>query len=196
MRGDSFGGERGVVVQQRASAERRRNDSACRGCDSAPQKILHINETIPVKAGALTLYYPEWIPGEHAPDGPIMDVAGLKFSAGGKEIPWRRDLVDMFAFHLEVPAGAESLDVQLDFLLSAAASGFSAGASATGQLDLLSWNQVLLYPKGSPVSDIFFEPSLRLPEGWKYGTALPVAGERETKFIFSACRSRCWWMRR
>ena len=151
---------------------------------SAPQKILHIKETIPVKAGALTLYYPEWIPGEHAPDGPITDIAGLKFSASGKEIPWRRDLVDMFAFHLEVPAGAESLDVQLDFLLSAPASGFSAGASATGQLDLLSWNQVLLYPKGSPASDIFFDPSLRLPEGWKYGTALPVAGESGDEIHF------------
>src|SRR5277367_1116818 len=81
---------------------------------SAPQKILHIKETIPVKPGELTLYYPEWIPGEHAPDGPITDLAGMKFSAGGKEIAWRRDLVDMFSFHLEVPAGADSLDVQLD----------------------------------------------------------------------------------
>ncbi|MFZ0637736.1 MAG: hypothetical protein WAM08_19605, partial [Candidatus Acidiferrales bacterium] len=68
---------------------------------SAPQKILHAKETIPVKTGALTLYYPEWIPGEHAPDGPITNLAGLKFIAGGKEIPWRRDLVDMFAFHLD-----------------------------------------------------------------------------------------------
>src|SRR5271155_5743294 len=85
----------------------------------APQKILHATEAIPVHAGALTLYYPEWIPGEHAPDGPVANLAGLKFSAGGKEIPWRRDLVDMFAFHLDIPAGATSLDVQLDFLLSA-----------------------------------------------------------------------------
>lgn len=144
---------------------------------SAPQKILHIKETIPVKAGELTLYYPSWIPGEHAPDGPITDLAGMKFSAGGKEIAWRRDLVDMFSFHLNVPEGASSLDVQLDFLLSAPASGFSAGASATGQLDLLSWNQVLLYPKGQSVSEIMFEPSLRLPEGWKYGTALSVVVE-------------------
>jgi predicted metalloprotease with PDZ domain len=144
---------------------------------SAPQKILHIKEAIPVKPGPLTLYYPEWIPGEHAPDGPITDLAGMKFSSGGKEIAWRRDLIDMFSFHLDVPAGASSLDVQLDFLLSAPASGFSAGAAATAHLDLLSWNQVLLYPKGSPAADIMFEPSLRLPEGWKYGTALPVANE-------------------
>ena len=144
---------------------------------SAPQKILHVKETIPVKPGALTLYYPEWIPGEHAPDGPITDLAGLKFSARGKTIPWRRDLVEMFTFHLDVPQGADSLDVQLDFLLSAPASGFSAGASATAQLALISWNQVLLYPKGATIREIPFEASLRLPEGWKYGTALPVAGE-------------------
>jgi predicted metalloprotease with PDZ domain len=144
---------------------------------SAPQKILHAKETIPVKPGALSLYYPEWIPGEHAPDGPITDLAGLKFSAGGKTIPWRRDLVEMFTFHLDVPPAVDSLDVQLDFLLSAPASGFSAGASATAQLALVSWNQVLLYPSGAPVREIPFEASLRLPEGWKYGTALPVISE-------------------
>jgi predicted metalloprotease with PDZ domain len=152
----------------------------------APQKILHAKETIPVHAGALTLYYPEWIPGEHAPDGPVANLAGLKFSAGGKEIPWRRDLVDMFAFHLDIPAGADSLDVQLDFLLSAPATGFSAGASATASLDLLSWNQVLLYPKGYTVDAITFESSLRLPDGWKFATSLPVASQDGGEIHFSA----------
>src|SRR5450432_404372 len=33
----------------------------------APQKILHSHLRMPVQAGALTLYYPEWIPGEHMP---------------------------------------------------------------------------------------------------------------------------------
>src|SRR5271166_2723139 len=107
----------------------------------APQKILHAHEQIPVQPGALTLYYPEWIPGEHMPDGPIINVAGLKFTSGGKTIPWRRDLVDMFALHMDVPPGANMLDIDLDFLLSAPASGFSAGASATAFLDVLSWNQ-------------------------------------------------------
>lgn len=139
----------------------------------APQKILHAHEQIPVQAGALTLYYPEWIPGEHMPDGPIINVAGMKFSAAGKTISWRRDLVDMFAIHLDVPPGANSLDVDLDFLLSAPASGFSAGASATASLDVLSWNTVLLYPKGYAVRDLIFLPSLKIPTGWEFGTALP-----------------------
>jgi predicted metalloprotease with PDZ domain len=139
----------------------------------APQKILHAHEQIPVQAGALTLYYPEWIPGEHMPDGPIINVAGMKFGVAGKTIPWRRDLVDMFAIHLDVPPGANSLDVDLDFLLSAPASGFSAGASATASLEVLSWNTVLLYPKGYAVRDLVFVPSLKVPAGWEFGTALP-----------------------
>ena len=139
----------------------------------APQKILHTHEQIPVRPGPLVLYYPKWIPGEHMPDGPISDVAGLKFTANGKTIPWRHDLLNMFAFHLDIPAGVESLDADFDFLLSAPASGYSAGASATADLDVLSWNQVLLYPQGYPAAELRFVPSLRIPDGWKFGTALP-----------------------
>jgi predicted metalloprotease with PDZ domain len=141
----------------------------------APQKILHAHMTIPVQAGPLTLFYPEWIPGEHMPDGPIINVTGMKFTAGNQLIPWRRDLVEMFSIHLDVPAGVTSLEADLDFLLSAPAGGFSAGASATAALDVLSWNQILLYPQGSPAKDIPFIASLKLPAGWKFGTALPVS---------------------
>jgi predicted metalloprotease with PDZ domain len=141
----------------------------------APQKILHTHMEIPVKPGPLTLYYPEWIPGEHMPDGPIIEVTGMKFAAGGKTIPWRRDLVEMYSIHLDVPAGVSTLEADFDFLLAAPSSGFTAGGSATANLDVLSWNQVLLYPKGSPAKDITFVAALRLPAGWKFGTALPIA---------------------
>jgi predicted metalloprotease with PDZ domain len=141
----------------------------------APQKIIHAHMQMPVKPGPLLLYYPEWIPGEHMPDGPIIDVAGLKFAANGKAIPWRRDLIDMFAFHLDIPEGVNSLDIDLDFLLSAPATGYSAGASATAFLDVISWNQLVLYPQGYAVRDLTYVPSLRLPAGWKFGTALPGA---------------------
>ncbi|MGH9724776.1 MAG: M61 family peptidase, partial [Candidatus Acidiferrales bacterium] len=151
----------------------------------APQKILHIHEQIPVEAGPLTLYYPEWIPGEHMPDGPIIEVAGLKFTGEGKRIPWRRDLVEMYSIHLNIPSGVTTLDADFDFLLSAPAQGFSAGASATASLDLLSWNQVLLYPQGRPMKEIMFVPSLKIPEGWKYGTALPGAKETGNTIDFS-----------
>ena len=140
----------------------------------APQKILHAHMQFPVQAGALTLQYPEWIPGEHMPDGPIINVAGIKFTAGGQLIPWRRDLVEMFSIHLNIPAGVTTLDADLDFLLSAPSGGFTGGGSATASLDVLSWNQVLLYPAGAAAKDIPFAASLKLPAGWKFGTALPM----------------------
>ena len=73
----------------------------------APQHIFHAKLTLPVTSGSLTLVYPKWIPGEHSPTGPIADLVGLKIAGGGKDIPWRRDDVDMYAFHVEVPAGVE-----------------------------------------------------------------------------------------
>src|SRR6202046_3271636 len=152
----------------------------------APQKILHVKMEIPVKPGPLTLYYPEWIPGEHMPDGPIIEVAGMKFSGGGKTIAWRRGLVEMFSIHLDVPAGVTTLVADFDFLLSGPASGFSAGASATASLDVLSWNQVLMYPKGLPAKDILFAASLRLPADWKFGTALPIAKQDGATTEFAA----------
>jgi predicted metalloprotease with PDZ domain len=151
----------------------------------APQKILHVHEAIPVKPGALNLYYAEWIPGEHMPDGPIIQMAGLRFTAGGKTIPWRRDLVEMYTLHLEIPPGVSTLDADFDFLLSAPASGFSGGASATAYLNVLSWNQVLLYPAGTSIRELMFDPSLKIPSGWQFGTALPVAGQEGDTIEFS-----------
>src|SRR5437879_6171351 len=73
----------------------------------APRKLFHARMTMPVTPGPLTLVYPQWIPGEHGPTGPIINLAGLKFTANGKTIPWRRDDVEMYAFHLDVPAGVK-----------------------------------------------------------------------------------------
>src|SRR5438477_16470 len=132
----------------------------------APRKIFHARMTMAVSPGPLTLVYPKWIPGEHGPTGPIINLAGLKLTAGGKTIPWRRDDVDMYAFHLEVPAGAREIEVALDFLSPSFAGGFTAGASTTSQLAIVTWNQLLLYPEGSNVSDITFKANLSLPAGW------------------------------
>jgi predicted metalloprotease with PDZ domain len=143
---------------------------------SAPRKIFHAKLKIPASAGDLTLYYPKWIPGEHAPDGPVIDLAGLRFSAGGKTLKWRRDLLDGFTIHVEVPAGDNEVNAELDFLSPATfEAGFSAGSSATDKMAVISWNQVLLYPKGWKSDEITYVASLKLPANWKYGTALPVA---------------------
>src|SRR5579872_6685402 len=143
----------------------------------APRKILHARLQFPVSSGSLTLLYPKWIPGEHGPTGPITDLVGLKIKADSQPVSWRRDADDMCAFHVQVPAGAQTLDVTLDFLSPPNSGQFSAGGSATPQLVDLSWNQVLLYPSGSRPSRLQYAVSVRLPEGWKFGTALPVSGQ-------------------
>jgi predicted metalloprotease with PDZ domain len=142
-----------------------------------PRRLLHARETLTVTPGALTLVYPKWLPGEHSPDGPIDDLVGLKFSAGGKTIPWRRDPVDLFAFHVDVPPGADALDVSFDFLSAVGTGGFSSAASETAHLGIYSWNQVLLYPQGARTDDVMFRASLRIPAGWKFATALKSGGE-------------------
>jgi len=138
----------------------------------APRKILRARLIIPVQPGPLTLVYPQWIPGEHGPTGPVDNLAGIKFSANGRDIPWRRDDVNMFALHLDIPPGVTSIEARADFLATAAPSGFSAGASTGPNLAVVSWNEVALYPAGTPAGEVRFEPSLQLPEGWKFGTAL------------------------
>jgi predicted metalloprotease with PDZ domain len=153
---------------------------------SAPRKIFHATLHFPATSGDLTLYYPKWIPGEHAPDGPVIDLAGLKFFANGKPLKWRRDLLDGFTIHVEVPAGVSEVEGQLDFLSPATyEGGFSAGSSATDKLAIISWNQVLLYPKGYKADDINFSVSLKIPEGWKFGTPLPIASQSGNEIHFA-----------
>ena len=151
----------------------------------AARKLFHARESLPVKSGENILYYPKWIPGEHSPSGPVVDFAGTKFFANGQEIPWRRDPVDMFMFHVDVPQGVTSLDVTMDYLSTALEQGFSAGASATDQLCVVSWNQALLYPKGFTSDELTFKASLKLPKGWKFGTSLAIASQSEEEINFA-----------
>jgi predicted metalloprotease with PDZ domain len=153
---------------------------------TAPRKIFHASLKIPASAGDLTLYYPKWIPGEHAPDGPVIDLAGLKFSAAGKPLKWRRDLLDGFTLHVDVPPGVTEITAELDFLSPATfEGGFSAGSSATDKLAVISWNQILLYPKGYKSDDINYSASLKLPAGWKFGTPLPVTSQSGNEIHFA-----------
>ena len=139
----------------------------------APRKLLHAEMTIPVKPGPLTLLYAKWIPGEHMPDGPIDNLAGLFIYGNGQAIRWVRDDVNMYAIHLTVPDGVSQLHVKDDFLATAPANGFSAGASTSANLAVLSWNELVLYPSGYQSDQLYVQPSVVLPAGWQYGTALP-----------------------
>jgi predicted metalloprotease with PDZ domain len=137
------------------------------------RRIFRVKETIPVKPGPLTLRYPHWLPGNHAPNGRIEQLAGLKITANGKPIEWRRDPVEVFAFHLVVPAGATALELEFQCLTP---TGDAAGrVVVTPEIVNLQWNAVLLYPAGHAVRGITVKPSLRLPEGFAYGSALDEA---------------------
>src|SRR4051794_3259319 len=150
----------------------------------APRRLFHVQMTMPAKPGAMTLLYPEWIPGEHGPTGPIANFVGLKIQGGGKTIPWRRDSVKMYAFHLDVPAGVNSLDVAFDFISPPESEGFSSGASATTELAVLSWNQLLLYPEGAKSDDFQYQATLTVPNSWRFGTALPIQRESGNQIEF------------
>ena len=153
---------------------------------TASRKIFHATLSIPATGGELTLYYPKWIPGEHAPDGPVLDLAGFKFSAAGKTLKWRRDLLDGFTIHVEVPSDATEVNAELDFLSPATfEGGFSAGSSATDKMAVISWNQVLLYPKGYKSDDINYTASVKLPEGWRFGTPLPITSQNANEIKFA-----------
>jgi predicted metalloprotease with PDZ domain len=143
----------------------------------APRSVLHTSMTIPVKPGPVTLFYPKWIPGEHSPAGPINDLVALKISAKGRTIPWRRDDVEMFAFHCEVPAEVNALEVSFDDVSQPA-------TTMSARLARIKWNRVLLYPRGVNSDAIQVVASLKLPPGWKFATALPLAKEGRDEVQF------------
>ena len=147
------------------------------GATRTQRKILHAHLVMPVKAGPLTLYYPKWIPGEHGPDGPIANLSGLKFEGNGKTIPWQRDLLDAFTFHLEIPDGIRKLDANYDYLEP-------DGYSSTDKLMVLEWNDVVLYPADTPAEKLTYEAKLIMPQGWKFGTSLPLANQSDNQLSF------------
>ena len=151
----------------------------------APRRIFHARLELPVKPGPVTLLYPKWIPGEHAPDGPIADLVGLKLSANGKTIPWRRDEVDMYMFHIDVPSGANTLEAIYDYLSPAGGEGFSAGPTADQMLAVLEWNLLVLYPSGAPTDSLTYQASLRIPQGWKFASSLTVEKQDADEIVFA-----------
>ncbi len=143
------------------------------------QHVFYVTEKIPVTPGPLALYYPKWIPGEHGPDGPIGNVAGLAFEANGRKLAWHRDPVDMFTFHVDVPQGVSALTARFDLLPS------RGSISLTPQMAVLEWNQVALYPAGLPTAKIEIQPRITLPADWRYATALDTASRSGDTYTFA-----------
>jgi predicted metalloprotease with PDZ domain len=129
----------------------------------APRKLYHADVDIPVTAGPITLTTPRWIPGNHRPTGPVQDITGVVFSVNGKPVPWRRDDVDLYEFHVDIPKGVTTLHAHLDCIVT---------ARITHKMAVLEWEKLLLYPAHVPVREIPIQPSLIVPAGWGVGTAL------------------------
>lgn len=138
----------------------------------APRHIFHVRETIPVSPGLLTLAYPKWIPGEHSAAGPVADFVGLKITAAGRALPWRRVPTEMWNVTCDVPPGVAAIEVAFDYT-----PPLHAWTTATDRLLVVNWWPLLVYPRGADDNATVFSPSLRLPAGWKFGTALPVEGQ-------------------
>lgn len=136
--------------------------------------IFNIRETIPVRGGEpVTLLYPQWLPGNHSPSGRVDKLAGLTIHANGTRLEWTRDIVDVFAFHVAVPSGATSLDLQFEFV--SAVAGNEGRVVMTPDMLNLQWTAVSLYPAGYFARQITVVPSVRLPDGWQLATALESA---------------------
>ena len=138
------------------------------------QGIFRVHETIPVKPGALTLLYPQWIPGDHSPSGPIDKLAGLQIKANGKPLAWLRDKFDVFAFHLDIPDGVSSIEASFQYM---SARRSDEGFEITDRMLDMPWSKVSLYPAGYFTRGITFVPSMTLPSGWQFGTALERADQ-------------------
>jgi predicted metalloprotease with PDZ domain len=135
------------------------------------QRIYRVQETIPVQAaGPMTLLYPQWETGSHAPTASATALAGLVIRARGQALTWQRDTVNPFAFHVDVPAGVTTLDLAFQFL-----SPFSARqglVSTTPDIVTVPWQSVVLYPAGWFVRNIPVTARLKLPSGFGFVTAL------------------------
>ncbi|HEX5473326.1 MAG TPA: hypothetical protein VFX12_01590 [Vicinamibacterales bacterium] len=137
-------------------------------------RIFTVHETIPVQtAGPMILLYPQWLPGNHAPNGPLQEIGGLIFHANGQRLAWTRDPVNVFAFHIDVPSGATAVDA--DFQRLTPVDARVGRITMTSKMIDLQWNGVALYPAGYFSRDITVAPAVRVPDGWHIGTALDTA---------------------
>ncbi len=153
----------------------------------APQGVFRSHLVLPVAAGPVVFTYPKWIPGEHSPTGPIQQLVGLRFSARGESLEWRRDPVDMFAFHLRVPAGVSEIEADFDYLSppESFGGGYGESPNATAHLFVLLWNQQVLVPRGAASDAVTFRPSVVLPPGWNFDSALEGASRTGDRIEFA-----------
>jgi predicted metalloprotease with PDZ domain len=134
--------------------------------------VYRVTETIPVAAGTsrLTLLYPQWHPGTHGARGTMAELADIRFFAGGKPVNWTRDPVEVFAFHLDLPAGTRQIVAK--FVNTSPLQGSEGRITMTQEMLNLQWEKMSLYPAGFYVRQINVKPTVTFPAGWAVATAL------------------------
>lgn len=145
------------------------------------RRLFRVEQTIPVQPGPLSLLYPEWLPGNHAPRGPVEALAGLRIEAGGRPLAWSRDPLDMYRFRLQVPDGVSALQVRFDYATPMVRE--QGRIVSTPEMINLQWNAVLLYPEADSKA-VPVQASVTLPAGWQQASALRLAGEEGSRLRF------------
>ena len=149
------------------------------------RRLVHSRVVIPASAGPLTLYYPKWVPGTHGPTTPIADLAGFRVRTEGKDIPWSRDELDPYAVRVTVPADAMSVEVTFDLLLPGLGDPpRRQNTVASAKLAVLNLCDLLVYPKSATAMKLPFAFTLKIPSGWKQGSALPISRVAEESIAF------------
>ncbi|MBU1347023.1 MAG: peptidase M61 [Alphaproteobacteria bacterium] len=135
------------------------------------RRIYQVRETIPVeRAGPMTLFFPQWLPGNHGPVGPISQLAGLIITADGQRVEWVRDTLSPYAYHIVVPAGATQIVAQFQHLSPTV--GNQGRITMTAEMLNIQWEKMLLYPAGRHHRNITTQAVVTLPDDWSFGTAL------------------------
>lgn len=142
-----------------------------------------VTETIPLAPGAknLTLLFPQWLPGNHGPRGPLAELVDVRFFADGKPVAWQRDPVEVYAFHIDLPAGARELVAK--FIHTSPLQTSEGRITMTPEMLNLQWEKMSLYPAGHYVRRIRIKPTVTFPKGWTAAAALDGAqasGEKVT----------------
>ncbi|MEP7311147.1 MAG: hypothetical protein ABI859_01075 [Pseudomonadota bacterium] len=136
------------------------------------RRIMQVHETLPVRPGRLTLLYPQWLPGKHAARGQLDQLAGLVMTANGKPLAWQRDPVNVYAFHVQVPAGVTELELR--FQVATPQAPDNDNIIPTAEMLGVQWNRTVLYPAGYYARGIRVATRLRLPPQWAHASALTV----------------------
>ena len=145
--------------------------------------IFKVHETVPVTgAGDLVLLYPKWLPGTHSGEGQINKVAGFRATAGGKDLHWVRDTLDVYGFHVTVPEGVTAVDV--DFQYVSPTAGNQGRVVATPDMASIEWIANSMYPAGYYVRDIPIQASVIVPTGWKVATALRPSAQTANRIDY------------